>query len=103
MFSRAFAAIATMCALTACGMVDTMTDGFKHSKAVSAELDKTLGLKSFVGFNWHNGNLTSVNVTFQGIPANANLTDIADKAKVAVVNEFKQTPKQVVIAFTIEP
>ncbi|MGM9427305.1 hypothetical protein [Hydrogenophaga sp. MI9] len=53
-----------------------------------------------IGFN---GNLTSVNVTFQGIPANANLSDIADKAKVAAVNEFKQTPKQVVIAFAIQP
>lgn len=44
-----------------------------------------------------------MNVTFQGIPANANLSDIADKAKVAAVNEFKQTPKQVVIAFAIQP
>ena len=60
-------------------------------------------MKSFVGFNWHNGSLTSVNVTFQGIPPNVPLAEIAAKSKQAVVSQFKQKPKQVVLAFTLEP
>jgi hypothetical protein len=42
-------------------------------------------------------------VTFQGLPAQASLADIAAKSQQAVVEEFKQTPRQVVIAFAIEP
>src|SRR5205085_2097908 len=75
------AALAAM--IAGCGPVDTMKEGFAHSKAVSAELEKSLGLKSFVGFNWSNGSLTSVNVTFRGIPANVSLTEIATKSKQA--------------------
>jgi hypothetical protein len=89
--------------IAACGPLDTMKEGFAHSKAVSDELERSLGLKSFVGFNWNNGSLTSVNVTFQGIPANISLAEIAAKSKQAIAAEFKQTPKQVVIAFSIEP
>jgi hypothetical protein len=55
-----------------------------------------------VGFNWQNGTLVSVNVTFRGLPANTSLPEIAAKSKEAVISEFKQTPKQVVIAFAIE-
>lgn len=46
--------------VTACDGIDTMHEGLAHSQAVSGELEKTVGLKSFVGFNWHNSSLTSV-------------------------------------------
>lgn len=100
--SLRLASIALLLAtLTACGPIDTMKEGFAHSEAVSAELEKSVGLKPQVGFNWYNGSLTSVNVTFPGIPPNAALPDIAEKSKLAVVSEFKQTPKQIVIGFSI--
>lgn len=89
--------------LAACGPIDTLTEGFAHSRAVSADLEKTLGLKSFVGFHWNNGLLTSVNVTFEGVPANLALPDIAEKSKQAVISEFKQTPKEIIIGFRIQP
>lgn len=89
--------------LTACNAVDTMTEGFAHSKAVADKLEKAVGVKSFVGFNWNNGSLTSVSVTFEGIPKDVVLADIAAKSKQTIVEEFKQTPKQVVISFSIEP
>ncbi|WP_144006878.1 hypothetical protein [Pelomonas sp. KK5] len=89
--------------LAACGPIDSLKDGMAHSAAVSADLEKSLGLKSFVGFNWNNGALTNVNVTFQGLPDGVPLATIAEKSKEAVVAEFKQTPKQIVIAFAIEP
>ena len=89
-------------ALAACGPVDTLKEGFAHSQAVSADLEKSLGLKSFVGFNWSNGELQNVNVTFDGLPSNVPLADIAAKTREAVVAEFKQTPSQVVIAFALK-
>jgi hypothetical protein len=89
--------------LTGCGPLDTMREGFAHSNAVSAKLEKAIGLKSSVGFSWHNGTLTNVNVTFAGIPPNANLKDITEHAKRAIAAEFKQVPKQVVVGFAVEP
>ncbi len=89
--------------LAGCNAVDSVKDGFAHSKAVSASLEKSIGLKSFVGFNWHNGSLTSVSVTFEGIPEQKPLLEIANAAKQAVLAEFKQSPQQIVIAFSIAP
>lgn len=96
------AAVAIALALTACGPVDSLKEGFAHSTAVAESLEKTLGVKSFVGFNWGNGSLESVTVTFDGIPANVPLADIAEKSKQAVATEFKQVPSQVVISFALK-
>jgi hypothetical protein len=89
--------------ITACGQIDSMKEGFAHSEAVSKNLEKSLGVKPFVGFNWYNGSLTSVNVTFQGIPPNTALADITEKSKQAVVAEFQQTPTEIVVAFRVTP
>jgi hypothetical protein len=97
----AFALIAAT-ALCACDAVDTVKEGFKHGQAVSDELEKSLGAKSFVGFNWNNGSLTSVEVRFQGLPQNHTLQEIADVSHQAVLREFKQDPRQIVIAFALE-
>jgi hypothetical protein len=99
---RVLAVTTLLFALAACGPVDTLKEGFAHSQAVSADLEKSLGLKSFVGFNWSNGALQNVNVTFEGLPANVPLSDIAAKTREAIVSEFKQTPSQVVIAFALK-
>jgi hypothetical protein len=89
--------------LAACGPIDTMKEGFAHSQAVSDRLERDLGRKSFVGFNFNNGQLTSVKVTFDGIPEQASLADIAETSKQAVLAEFKQTPNEIIVAFTIKP
>ena len=100
---RFLALLLAIVTITACDAVDSMKEGFAHSQAVSDRLEKTVGLKSFVGFNWNNGSLTSVTVTFEGLPQDGALSDIAAKAKQAIAAEFKQTPKQIVIGFSIEP
>ena len=100
---RSLSAVVVALALAGCGPIDTMKEGFAHSQAVSAELEKSLGVKSSVGFNWTNGSLASVNVTFEGIPSNLTLSEIAAKAKQVVSAEFKQTPTKLVVAFAIDP
>jgi len=94
--------ISVVLALAGCGPVDTLKEGLAHSQAVSESLEKTLGVKPFVGFNWSNGTLASVSLTFQGIPANVPLTDIVDKSERAVAAEFKQLPPQVLISFALK-
>jgi hypothetical protein len=89
--------------LSGCDAIDTMKEGFAHSQAVSTQLEKTVGAKSFVGFNWNNGTLTSVTVTFEKIPPNAQLQDVVGKATQAVAAEFKQKPKQIVVGFAVQP
>ncbi len=90
-------------ALAACGPIDAMKEGFVHSEAVSAELEKTVGTKSVVGFDWNNGVLTSVNVTFQGIPPNLTLAEIVEKSRQAIAADFKQTPRQIFVGFNLTP
>ena len=88
-------------ALTACGAVDSMRHGLAHSKAIFTALEKSLGLKNFVGFNWANGSLDSVTVTFEGLPHDRTLDAIAAEAKQHIQAEFKQRPKQISIAFAM--
>lgn len=87
--------------LAACGAVDSMTEGFKHTQEIAADLEKSTGSRPFVGFNWHNGSLTNVSVTFEGIPAGKSTPEIAALARSSIASHFKQTPKQVVISFAL--
>jgi hypothetical protein len=87
--------------LGGCDAVDTMKEGLGHSQAVSTKLESSLGLKSYVGFNWNNGVLDSVTVTFEGVPDSTSLADVVSKSREAVLAEFKQTPKTIVVAFSV--
>ena len=88
--------------IAGCDAVDSMKNGLEHSEAVSASLEKSLGEKPFVGFNWNNGSLTAVSVTFSGVPKDRSLAEIADLSRTAVLKEFKQEPKQIVISFAFK-
>lgn len=100
---RIVAILAVLFLLSACDSIDSMTEGFAHTQAVSASLEKTTGLKSVVGFNWNNGSLTSVNVNFDGVPEKASLQEVAAESRKAVLSEFKQRPKTIVISFSLAP
>ena len=84
-----------------CDAVDTRKEGVGHSQAVSTTLENTLGLKSRVGFNWNNGVLSSVTVTFDGVPTTPSLPELVSKSREAVLAEFKQAPNAIVVAFSV--
>jgi hypothetical protein len=44
--------------------VNTVTEGLNHAKAVETDLERSTGLKPRVSFNWNNGRLRSVTVTY---------------------------------------
>jgi hypothetical protein len=89
--------------LGACDAVSTLKDGLAQSEAVASDLEKSVGSKPLVGFNWNNGALTSVSVNFQGIPKDKPVAEIADLARASIKNRFKQAPQEVVLGFSIKP
>ena len=87
--------------LTACDAVNTVSEGFTHAKAVEKDLEGSTGVKPQVGFNWSNGRLVQVTVTYPRLVESKPLHDLADAARAAVTREFKQTPDNIVLAFAV--
>ena len=87
--------------LAACGVISTLVDGFKYAKTVETDLEEVTGLKPTVGFSWHNGRLTSVTVDFPKLYDARPLRELAEAVRSAVGKEFKQTPENIVLAFSL--
>jgi hypothetical protein len=98
---RIAAVLAFALTLAACGAVDTMTEGFKHAKAVESDLEGSTGVRPQVGFNWKNGSLVLVTVTYPRLIESKPLRELAEAARTAVGREFKQTPGNIVLAFAV--
>jgi hypothetical protein len=88
--------------LASCGMIDTLIEGWKHVKAVETDLEKSAGSRPEVGFNWSNGRLTQVTVTFPGLYNTKPLPELAALVRRAVAAEFQQTPRKIVLGFAID-
>jgi hypothetical protein len=89
------------CCLAGCGLVDALFNGMKHSQAVEAALKEATGIKPQVGFNWYNGRLTSVTVTFPRLYDAKPLNELADVTRAAVTREFQQKPDSIVLGFKL--
>jgi hypothetical protein len=87
--------------LAGCDAVNTLTDGFKHARAVEDELQASIGIRPQVGFNWSNGRLVNVTVAFPTLYVDKPLTQLADTVRRAVTSEFKQAPGDIVLAFSL--
>ena len=87
--------------LAACGVVSSLVDGVKYAHAVETDLEATTGIKPAVGFNWNNGRLASVTVTFPRLYDAKPIGELAEAARAAVTKEFKQTPDNIVLAFNL--
>jgi hypothetical protein len=87
--------------LAACGAISTLVDGFKFAKAVENDLEQDTGLRPSVGFNWHNGRLVLVTVAFPKLYEAKPVRELADLVRTAVRKEFKQTPEDISLAFSI--
>jgi hypothetical protein len=84
-----------------CDAISTLTDGFKYARAVENDLQKSTGIKPQVGFNWSNGRLVTVTVTFPRLYDAKPLGQLAATVRSAVTGEFKQMPENIVLAFAI--
>ena len=88
--------------LAGCSAVDLISKGMAYSKAVATDLERDTGVKPEVGFNWHNGNLQSVTVTFPTVYTSKPLDELAGTVREVVAREFKQTPATIVLAFSLD-
>jgi hypothetical protein len=87
--------------LAACGVISTLVDGIKISRAVENDLAVMTGVKPQVGFNWNNGRLVTVTVTFPQLYENQPLRELAGSVRLAIAKEFKQTPENVLLSFAL--
>lgn len=87
--------------LAGCDAVSTVTEGFKQSKAVEADLEQSTGVKPAVGFNWHNGRLVLVTVQFPRPYDDKPLNELAGLVRDTVTRDFTQTPERIVLAFAV--
>ena len=87
--------------LASCGAVDTLFDGFQHVSDVGNDLKAATGMKPEVGFNWHNGRLNKVTVTFPRLYRDKPLAELAETVRQTVTKEFKQAPDDIVLAFSL--
>jgi len=95
------AALAIAFTLAACDAVNTVTEGAAHARAVESDLEQSTGMKPRVGFNWNNGKLTTVTVQYAGIVKSQPLSDLAKTVRASVERQFKQTPENIVLAFSL--
>jgi hypothetical protein len=80
---------------------DILTTGFAYTRAVERNLQASTHVKPHVGFNWSNGRLEVVTVTFPGIPEKS-LRELADEIRATVYREFKQKPLKIVMGFELK-
>ena len=87
--------------LAACDAFSTVTEGFEYAKAVESDVEEATGVKPQVGFNWNNGRLVSVTVAFPRIYDAKPLRELAETIRASVQKQFKQTPDNIVLAFSL--
>ena len=98
---RITAALVLALALAACDAVNTVTEGMNHAKAVESDLATSTGVRPQVGFNWRNGRLVSVTVTYPRLLDSKPLPDLAVAIRAAIGKEFKQKPDNILLAFAL--
>lgn len=98
---KAISILVLAACLSACNPIGAAMDGMKYAKAVEADLEAATGVKPAVGFNWHNGRLTSVTVLYPGLYKDKPLPELAEAVRAAVAKEFKQTPETIVLSFAL--
>src|SRR5262249_42700720 len=98
---RVAALLAFAMGLVACDAISTLTEEMKFARAVEGELEQSIGLKPQVGFNWNNGRLLLVTVTFPRLYEVKPLHELAATVRNSVNNQFKQTPENTVLAFSL--
>jgi hypothetical protein len=102
MFLKVMAVAIVAIGLASCDAIDTVKEGFSHSRAVETDLEQSTGLKPAVGFNWSNGKLTQVMVIFPGLYDAKPPRELGDMVRASVSKQFKQEPESLVFGFTLQ-
>jgi hypothetical protein len=99
---RTFAAcIASALVLCGCDMASSIQEGMAQSEQAAAAIEKQLGNKPEVGFNYHNGSFTAATVQFRVVPS-VSLPEVEKISRAAVVAAFKKEPESLVVSFVFQ-
>jgi hypothetical protein len=90
--------VALSLALCGCDMVSSVKDGLAQSEEAAVAIEKQVGVKPQVGFNYNNGSFTAATVQFSSMPA-ANLQEVEKVSRSAVIAAFKNEPENLVVSF----
>ena len=85
--------------LAGCDMASTIKDGVEKSNAVAELISKDCGTKPEVGFNYFNGQLSTVTIQFKSMPQK-NMVELQTIAKKEVKAAFGAEPDNLIIAFS---
>jgi hypothetical protein len=85
-------------ALAGCDATSSFTNAMAQSTDAATSIEKLVGVKPDVGFNYHNGSLAVVTVQFRAVPS-ASITELEKVVRGAVVKAFKSEPANLVVAF----
>jgi hypothetical protein len=99
--SKVLAILIVALTLASCDVVSNVTDIFKQAQAVETDLEKSTGLRPRVGADWKNGRLETVTVMFPRVHDGKPLPELADAVRTAVAKEFKQTPENIILSFSL--
>jgi len=96
------AAIAALAlALGGCDAINSAKEAFNEAQATAADLEVTTGVKPNVGFNWNNGHLTQVTVTFPRLMEGKPMPELVEAVRAAIRKEFKQEPENIILSFVV--
>ena len=88
--------------LSGCSAADNLQGMFEKQQAVTADVDKALGVSSQIGWNWHNGTLTDVTVA---IPApkvtGTTVSELTEVIEPIIDKHFEKKPRVLYVAVTV--
>ena len=98
---RLITVVALALTLAACDIINSAKDAFKFAEATATDLETSTGLKPNVGFNWTNGRLVQLTVTYPQLLEGKSMPEVVEAVRAAVRKEFKREPENIVLAFVV--
>ena len=99
---RRFTVLAALSmSLGGCNVVNEVKEGIAQSEEVAASIEKQVGVKPQVGFNYQNGTFTTATIQFPSLPS-ASLPEVEKISRKAVVASFKNEPEHLVVSFVFK-
>ena len=87
--------------VSGCDVASTIKEGMAQSNIAAAAIEKQVGVKPEVGFNYQNGALVAVTVQFSSAPS-ISIADLERVSHAAVLDAFKDEPANLVLSFVFK-
>ena len=92
-----------MVILSGCGVGESFSEMQKQTALASEALSKEVGARPQIGWNISNGTLTNVTVVFPDDKVGQlTISELSSKVQLALTNNLKDKPQQVVLSVIIK-